>query len=263
MNNKLTLTALCFLPLMAFNSYAEEEKSAYTSSAELGFLFKTGNSKSRDIKAAFNLKYEKDQWRNALNINALAKKSEVENKNGDDELTTTDNKWDVIAQSNYSLNEDGKNYIYASVAYEQDKFSGFVNQSSLSGGWGRHFWETETSSFFADVGPGVKYDTLREIPATDTTPLIPESSETAAIIQAQALYTAQINDYVQFKQYFVAKQAVESEKNSSYRAESSITTKLIESLQFKFSFRVDYDTEVEPEYENTNTETSVTLVYSF
>ena len=254
MKNKLAFAALCLLPLTAHNAYAEADKSAFTTSAELGFLFKTGDTKSGDIKAAFNLKHEKDQWRNVLNINALAKKTELENEVGDDEFTTTDNKWDVIAQTNYSLHEDGKNYVYANLGYEQNKFGGFKSQSSFSAGWGRNFWETKTSSFFADIGPGVKYDALRSDP---------ETNETAAIIQAQVLYTAKINDYVEFKQYFVAKQAVESDKNSAYRSESAISTKLIESLQFKFSFRVDYDTEVDAASENTNTETSVTMVYSF
>jgi putative salt-induced outer membrane protein YdiY len=262
MKTKLTLAALCLLPLTTTYAFAEKE-SSYETSAELGFLFKSGNTKSGDIKAAFNLKHEKGQWRNVLNVNALAKKTELENDAGEEEFQTTDNKWDINTQTNYSLEKDGKNYLYANLAYEQDKFSGFVSQSSLSAGWGRHFWETETSSFFADIGPGIKYDTLRAIPATDKTPAIAETSETATIIQAQALYTAKINDYVEFKQYFVAKQAVDSDKNSAYKAESSITTKLIESLQFKFSFSVDYDTEVEAEFENTNTETSVTLVYSF
>jgi len=263
MKTKLTLAALCLLPLTAQQAFAAEEEATYTTSAELGFLFKTGNTKSGDIKAAFNLKHEKGQWRNVVNINALAKKTELTNESGDDEFTTTDNKWDIITQTNYSLHEDGKNYLYGNLAYEQNKFNSFVSQSSLSAGWGRHFWETETSSLFADIGPGVKYDIIRAIPATTTADEIAETSETAAIIQAQVLYTAKINDYVEFKQYFVAKQAVESDKNSAYRAESSISTKLIESLQFKFSFRIDYDTEVEPEFENTNTETSVTLVYSF
>ena len=176
---------------------------------------------------------------------------------------STDNKWDILGQTNYSLEEGGKNYLYGSAFYQQNKFNSFEYQTSASFGWGRHWWETETSSFFADVGPGVKYDVIRAEAATDTTAASEEYSETAAIVQAQALYTKQINDFVEFKQYFVAKQAVESEKNSYYRSETSLTTKLIESLQFKFSFLVEYDTEVEKGFENTNTETSVTLVYSF
>jgi putative salt-induced outer membrane protein YdiY len=267
MKSKIAAAALILLPLTGQYALAEEavveEKPALTVSAELGFLFKTGNTKSGDIKAGINLKHEKDQWLNLLAFNAIAKKIETQDENGNDVFESTDNKWDIAGQSNYSLEEGGKNYLYGSAFYQQNKFNSFAYQTSASLGWGRHWLETETSSFFADIGPGVKYDVIRAEEATATTLAVEEYSETAAIVQAQALYTKQINDFVEFKQYFVAKQAVESEKNSYYRAETSLTTKLIESLQFKFSFLVEHDTEVEAGFENTNTETSVTLVYSF
>ncbi len=223
-------------------------------------LFKTVNTKSGDIKAGLNLKHEEGQWLNSLAFNALAKKLEKEDDvTGKDSFESTDNKWDILGQTNYSLEEGGKNYLYGNLFYQQDKFSSFSYQTSFSAGWGRHWWETETSSFFADIGPGVKYDVIRAIPEA----AISEDGEVAVIMQAQALYTRQINEFVEFKQYFVAKQAFEADKNSVYKSETSLTTKLIDSLQFKFAFRVDYDTEVEPGFEKTNTETSVTLVYSF
>ncbi|PCI57515.1 MAG: hypothetical protein COB45_03700 [Gammaproteobacteria bacterium] len=250
-----TLTALCLLPLVSYAASAEdtEKKSAYTASAELGFLYKTGNTKSADIKAGFNLQYEKDKWRSVVAFNILAKKLEKEDDAGNEEFETTDNKWDILTQTNYTIGEEGKNYLYGNLAYEQDKFSGFESQSSFSAGWGRHWYETETSSFFADIGPGVKYDVSR---ATDT-------SNTSFIIQAQALYTHKFNEHVEFKQYLVAKQATESGENSIYKSETSVTAQLIDSLQLKFALRIDYDTEVEPEFENTNTETSMTLIYNF
>lgn len=268
MKSKISIVALLLLPLSGQYAMAEEvaaeDKSTLTVSAELGMLFKTGNTKSGDIKAGLNIKHEEGRWLNLLAFNALAKKLEKENEDtGKDEFESTDNKWDILGQTNYSLEEGGKNYLYGSAFYQQDKFSSFSYQTSASFGWGRHWWETETSSFFADVGPGIKYDVTRAVPATATDTAILENSETAVIVQAQALYTKQINDFVEFKQYFVAKQAFESNKNSVYKSETSLTTKLIDSLQFKFAFRVDYDTEVEEGFENTNTETSVTLVYSF
>ena len=116
---------------------------------------------------------------------------------------------------------------------------------------------------FADIGPGVKYDRFRAQEATDTTPATLEEGQTDVIVQAQLLYTKQVNDFVEFKQYFVAKQAFESDKNSIYKSETSLTTKLIDSLSFKFSLVLDYDTEVAETDENLNTETSLTLVYSF
>jgi len=260
MNRKLALSTLCLLPLVSYAVVAEEaakDKPAFTASAELGFLYKTGNTKSADVKAGFNLKHEKDKWRSVVAFNILAKKLEKEDDAGNEEFETTDNKWDILTQTNYTIGEAGKNYIYGNLAYEQDKFSGFESQSSFSAGWGREWYKTETSSLFADVGPGVKYDVIKET-ATTT-----EDSTTSFIIQAQALYSHKFNDYVEFKQYLVAKQATKSGDNSVYKSETSVTAQLIDALQLKFALRIDYDTEVEPEYENTNTETSMTLIYNF
>ena len=260
MNRKLALSTLCLLPLVSYAVNAKDavkEKPAITASAELGFLFKTGNTKSGDIKAGFNLKHEKEKWRSVVAFNILAKKLETEDDAGDKEFETTDNKWDILGQTNYTIGEEGKNYLYGNLAYEQDKFSGFESQSSFSAGWGRHWYETKTSSFFADVGPGIKYDVTR---ATETNA---ETSSTNLIIQAQALYTHKFNDFVEFKQFFVARQATESGENSVYKSETSVTAQLIDALQLKFALRIDHDTEVEPEFENTNTETSMTLIYNF
>lgn len=254
-----TLTALCLLPLVSYTALAAnvEKKPAFSASAELGFLYKTGNTKSADLKAGFNLKHEMDKWRSTFAFNILAKKLEEEDDNGNTEFETTDNKWDILAQTNYTIGESSKNYLYGNLAHEQDKFSGYESQSSISAGWGRNWFKTETSSFFADIGPGVKYDVTR---ATDTDA---SESNTNLIIQAQALYTHKFNDFVEFKQFFVARQATKSGENSAYKSETSVTAKLIDSLQLKFALRIDHDTEVEAEYEKTNTETSMTLIYNF
>ena len=260
MTRILALSTLFILPLLSYSAIAEEapqDKSAYSASAELGFLYKTGNTKSADIKAAFNLKHEKDKWRSTLAFNILAKKLETEDDEGNDEFETTDNKWDLLTQTNYTIGEEGKNYLYGNLAYEQDKFSGFESQSSFSAGWGRHWYETQTTSFFADIGPGIKRDVTR---ATETEPS--ENSHNL-IIQAQALYTHKFNEHVEFKQYFIAKQATKSGENSVYKSETSVTAQLIDALQLKFALRINYDTEVKPEFESTNTETSMTLIYNF
>ena len=249
-----TLTALCLLPLVSYTALAEDaEKSEYSASAELGFLYKTGNTKSVDVKAGFNLMHEKEKWRSTLAFNILAKKLEEKDEDGNKNFETSDNKWDVLAQTNYTIGEAGKNYLYANLAHEQDKFSSFESQSSFSAGWGRSFYENETSSFFADIGPGVKYDVNR---ATS-------ESSTNLIIQAQAFYTHKFNDHVEFKQSFIARQATKSGENSAYKSESSITAQLIDALQLKFALRIDYDTEVEEGFEDTNTETSMTFIYNF
>jgi len=256
MNHKFALAALCCFPLV---SAAEEKKevSPFTASAELGLLYKTGNTKSADIKTGFDVKYEEDLWRTTLALDLLVKKTEKTDENGDDHFETSDQKWTLESKTNYTLDSKSKNYIYGDVAYEDNRFSGFENQSSVSAGWGREWFKNEQASLFADIGPGYKRDVLK---ATDD---MASETKSSFIIQAQALYLRKINEHVEFKQILSAKYSPKSGENSKYKAETSITTKLIESLALKFSFIIDHNTEVEEGTDRTDTQTAMTLVYSF
>ena len=259
MNHKLLSAAICCMPLIAVaeEATAPKAKSPYTASAELGMLFKTGDTKSADVKAGFDFTHEAAAWKSTLNLGVLVKKSEEEDENGEDHFETSDQKWTVVGQTNYTIDKASPNYIYGNASYEDDRFSSFDNQSSISAGWGRRWYETEKTTLDADIGPGFKRDVVS---ATDTDP---EEINTAFIVQAQALYTRELNEHVLFKQLFVAKYAPKSDANSTYKARTSIATKLLETLQLKFSFTVDYNTDVDEDKENLNTETAMTLVYSF
>lgn len=261
MNHKLTAIALCCAPFVTVAEEVKEEKSPYTASAELGMLFKTGDTKSADVKAGFDFGYESGAWKSTAQFDMLVKKTEEETENADgstdESFETSDQKWTIVGQTNYTLDKASPNYVYGNVSYEDNRFSSFENQSSLSAGWGRRWFETEKSTLDADVGPGYKRDVIKGSATQD------EETKSSFIVQAQALYKRQINEHVEFKQLLVAKYAPKSGENSTYKAETSITTKLIETLQLKFSFVLDYNTEVDAGKEHTNTETAMTLVYSF
>ncbi|MGB1262662.1 MAG: DUF481 domain-containing protein [Cognaticolwellia sp.] len=257
MNHKLLLAAMCCVSISAVAEEAPAEKSPYTASAELGMLFKTGDTKSGDIKAGFDFAHEEGAWKSTVQLDMLVKKSEQEDENGEEHFETSDQKWTAVGQTNYTLDQNSPNYIYGNASYEDNRFSSFENQSSISAGWGRRWFETEKATLDADIGPGFKRDVLRQTDTQD------EEINTAFIIQAQAVYKRQINEHVELKQQLVAKYAPKSGENSTYKAKTSITTKLIETLQLKFSFTLDYNTEVEDDKENVNTETAMTLVYSF
>jgi putative salt-induced outer membrane protein YdiY len=258
MNNKLVTAALLAgLSLNAFAEDAAAPKDPLTMSAELGALYKTGNTKSADIKTGFDVEYNEGLWRSTLEFDLLIKKTENTDKNGVDQFDTSDQKWTIESKTNYTLDETSKNYIYGDISYEDNRFSGFENQSSISTGWGREWFKNKKSSLFADIGPGYKRDVIK---ATDT---VESETQSAFIIQAQALYTRQINEHVKFKQLLSAKYAPGEGDNSKYKAETSITTKLIESLALKFSFIIDHNTEVDEDAERTDTQTAITIVYSF
>lgn len=257
----ILLTSLLLSSSMAYAEeepvIVEEEKSPFQVSIEFGALLKTGDTESGDIKAGLDVDYEKGRWKSLFRSDLLVRKLEEEDENGKDHYETSDQKWSINSQTNYALEEEGENYVFLSLAYEDDRFSSFDNQSSISSGWGRQWYKTDKASLYADIGPGFKRD---EIKGTETEKA---ETKTSAIAQAQVLYKRQLNEHVEFKQYLVAKYALENDENSVYQAETSITTKLIETLQLKFTYRIDHNTEVDEGKENTNTQTSMTLVYSF
>lgn len=256
-----TISSLLFSAVSFAEETANKDEHKYKASAELGFLYKTGNSKSGDIKTGFDFEHEYQKWRSELKANVLYRKTETTKTdaegNTSDEFETSHQKFTFDAKTNYTLEAGGKNYLYGSFGYVDDRFSSFDYQSTISAGWGKKWYETETTSFFADIGPGFKRD---RVSATDITEA---ENHDAFIVQAQALYTQLINEHVEFKQLVRATQAFESDENSIYRSETSLTTKLIETMQIKFSFIVDHNTEVAENKKNTDTQTAITLVYSF
>ena len=237
----------------------------FSASAQLGFLYLTGNTKSVDIKTGIDLKFEKSLWRSIFIFDLLVKKAESDtdtSNNSGSSLETTDHKWSVVSQTNYTLNPVKRNYAYGSIFYEENRFSGFDSQASISTGWGRRWYETRDFSFDADIGPGFKRD-VTSISSEDE--ILGTKSETldSLILQAQALYIRKINEHIEFKQLFVVKHAIENGQNSIYKAESSITSRLIDSLQLKLNFIIDYNSKVDEDKANLNTQTSAVLVYSF
>ena len=185
------------------------------------------------------------------------KKADVADTNGNINFKTTDQKWTLDSQTHYNLANKEKNYVYGNIWYEENKFSSFVRQSSVSTGWGRHWYKSSDASLWGDIGPGYKSDLVK---ATSTEP---QRTAKTFIVQTQALYIRKINKHVELKQNIIIKQALNSIENSIYKAETTVTTKLISTLQLKFTFILDYNTKVENNKENLDTQTAVTLVYSF
>ena len=228
-----------------------------TGSAELGFLYKSGDTNSGDMKTGLDLRFEKGQWLSLLNVDLLLKKAEQTDETGKKNFKTTDQKWTLSSQTNYSLDNKEKNYVYGNFWFEENEFSSFENQSSLSTGWGRHWYKNNISSLWGDIGPGYKRDLFK---ASDTKP---QHTADTWIVQAQALYIRKLGEHIEFKQHLSVKQALDHNENSIYKAETTVITKLISTMQLKFTFTLNYNSKVESSKENLETQTAVTLVYSF
>lgn len=231
--------------------------SALSGSVEIGAFFNTGDKDYVIAKGRSDLNHEVGKLRTNWILDIFGRKTEeVNEETGKKTYETTDQKWSTSLQSNYTLEKDGKNYIFGYVSYEDDRFNGFDYQTSVAAGWGRRWYETEEAYFDAEIGPGFRIDEIAETDEHNN------KTKSAAIIRTAATYERSIWSTFEFKQTLSAEIAPKAGENTKIKSVSSITTKLIESLALKFAFTVDHNTEVESDTANTRTESSLTLVYS-
>ena len=65
---------------------------------------------------------------------------------------TTAQAWDLHLQANYNVTD--RMFVYGSGRYDDDRFSGFAYQASLSAGLGYDFIKTDATKLSAQVGVG-------------------------------------------------------------------------------------------------------------
>jgi putative salt-induced outer membrane protein len=93
----------------------------WTAKGELGASFASGNSENESANAALEVKNTRDKWTHTL---ALA------GNYGSDRTVTTAERWEVRGQSDYAFSQ--RAYCFGAGRYEDDRFSAFEYQASLS-----------------------------------------------------------------------------------------------------------------------------------
>ena len=113
--------------------------------AEGGFVMTQGNSDANSANAKLDLTNEKGRWKHTLAMSGLYGRS--------NDITTAQ-RWDTFWRSDYARTE--RFFTFGALRYEDDSFSGFDYQGSLSAGVGYHFIQTEATKFTATLGAGYR-----------------------------------------------------------------------------------------------------------
>lgn len=152
-----------------------------------------------------------------------------------------------VARANYTLDEDS--YVQGRFAYEDDRFSGFDNQSDLTASYGRNLLQSRDNMTLAlEVGAGIR----RSVTAT--------SVENEAITRLAGSYEWNLSESADFLQDF----SLETGNNSSiFRSETAIQTDILANLSLKFSVKMKHQSDVPIDREKTDTVAAVTLLLRF
>jgi putative salt-induced outer membrane protein len=124
---------------------AAPAQAQWTGKAELGFLQADGNTESASANTRVDLTREGDQWKNGFYVAALYSENA--------EFSTAE-RYEARYQADYKIND--RLSWFGALRGEQDRFSGFAYQASVSTGASYKFIDTSATKLTASLGAGFK-----------------------------------------------------------------------------------------------------------
>lgn len=209
----------------------------WSGKAELGGSFATGNSDNQSANAAAEVKYVRNQWNHELGFSG---------NYGSSEGQTTAQRWEVRGQSSYDFTP--KAYWFGTGRYDDDRFSAFDYQGSLSTGLGYRFINTENTRFWVQGGPG--YRVSRENETGDTID--------GVIFHGDLGFEQQLTENTRIVERFL----IESGSDNTYLQNNlGLVVMMSGALGLRIGYEVRYNTDVAPGIKKTDTLTTIGLLY--
>lgn len=240
-------TALLFSCGMAVAAEDAGKKPVWKGEVSLGYILNQGNTKSESIKTGAKAKKDANKWRFSSKFESFAAKSQVEDDAGNKTTENSAEKYYIEAKYDYKFTKH--NYAFVFANYDDDRFTEFDYQASVSMGYGRRIIDSEVHEWDVEVGPGYRVNEFQAGYNTEE-----------AILRMATTYTWQINEGSSFLQEL----NVESGDDSTVtRSETALKTQINKTLSLKVAHIVKYNDEVPAETKNADQETIISLLYSF
>jgi putative salt-induced outer membrane protein len=188
---KTTLLAsavLLALPLAALAADPPPPPMGWSGSGEAGLSIASGNTKSQNLNAKLDIKFNDDQWTDDFYLTALRNKANVATTTGNS-YDLTANRYEAGASLGYKLDE--RSYIVGAARYEHDEFSSYDYQYIVSIGYGYQILKNASDELAVEVGPGYKvaqptdYYTPNTSPPPDLIKVTPDSENNLVARQAR------------------------------------------------------------------------------
>jgi putative salt-induced outer membrane protein len=238
MQKLIRLIVLGAFTLFSTAIMAQEEESGLTTEVELGAVYTSGNAESESINFRGEIDWDRGDWDYGFLIDGL--------RNSQSDVLTAQRLY-YVANANYELDE--VSYIQTRLAHEDDRFSGYDDQTDLTVNYGRTtLTNLQNMSLTYEAGFGYRQSRA------------PLDDFDEAMVRLAGDYVWNLSESADFGQTLSAEAGTET---SIFRSESSIETRILDNLSLKFSIFVKHQTEVPVGRKKTDTETAITFVMNF
>lgn len=133
------------ISLAAIGFAAGPAHADWTGKGEAGLVSASGNTDSKTVSAKLGATDVDGDWKHQFDLSVLrASTSGVKSAE----------RYTLGEQSNYKL--DLHSFVFGAVDYQNDKFSGFLYQADVTGGYGYQFYDTKKIKLSTQVGVGYR-----------------------------------------------------------------------------------------------------------
>jgi putative salt-induced outer membrane protein len=241
---------LLVVPLIASLAFvfSGEARADWTGKGEAGLAFASGNTSSKNGNVKLDLATTVEQWKHAFGGTATYVATDGE---------TTGQRWEVHEQSDYNFS--AKSFWFGAGRYEDDRFSGFNYQATLSTGVGRHFIDNDTTKLTGTAGVGYKiFETQDVFDDTGTVLLQKGSSDNEAVFRG----TLDLSHAFTATTKLLDKFLVESGSSNTFvQNDLGIQVQMTDVLALAAAYSVRYNTDPPLGFGKTDTLTTLNLVY--
>ncbi|MGO2235169.1 DUF481 domain-containing protein [Marinomonas sp. UCMA 3892] len=246
---RVVLAALaCSVPVIYAADTPFTPLEPLSAELELGVIAITGNTESTAVKAKATIKQDFEAWKAKYQIDTLYKRGKNE---GETDTRTTAQKLFLSAQSDYKLSSENTSvFIYGS--YTDDRFSGYEYQNTVSVGYSARLFASDSSFLDYSVGPGYSFTKTDKGDEDET-----------AIVHVELQYEYKISPNATFQQALSTEAALQSDKNTRSKSETSVSVKLRDDLSMKAAYSLTHNSQVLDDKKNTDGTTSIIFAYTF
>ena len=229
------------LVMLSFPAAAEPTapERPWQGEVELGFVTTRGNTDTDSLNAKAKVVNEREIWRNSGRIDAV--------NNATDGVRNAEHYFAVV-KSDRKFSE--VSYFFASLNYDDDRFSGYDYRSALAIGYGRNVIKREGLALDLELGAGARRSRLDD--ATD--------AEDEGIVSGAMRINWQFSTVAEFGEDL----SVEAGEISTItRSITSVKSTVAANIALKVTVTAQYTSDVPPTIKNSDVETATTVVYSF
>ncbi len=231
---RLMLSSAAALILCSLSGAALAE---VTAKGEVGASFASGNSETESANAAFELGVTAGKWAHTLGLAG---------NYGSDSVGTTAQRWEFRGQSGYDFTE--RTYGFGAGRYEDDRFSAYDFQATVSTGLGYRFIDNERTKLWIQGGPGYRFAEFNETGET----------EDGAIVRGDLGFDYQLTETTKIVERFLVETGSE---NTYLQNDLGLEVTIKGSLGLRVGYQVRHNSDVPAGVDKTDTLTTLGLIY--